>query len=141
VRRASARGHRCSPALAEEVDEGEAEPEGCSAEHERQRRGGAMAIEDGGGELLITRVLESGRELESKGERCGGGQGWFSPFIGAGGAPGRGGNNRLNGFNAIDDWDRLRGGLIKGFKVGEGKCLTSIMRRETKAAGMVRGNE
>jgi hypothetical protein len=39
---------------------------------------------NGGGELLIAQVLESGRELESKGERCGGGWGWCSHFIGVG---------------------------------------------------------
>jgi hypothetical protein len=51
-------------------------------------------VEDGSGELLVA--------LESEGERCGGGWGWCSPFIGTGGAPGSGGNGRLNGFNAID---------------------------------------
>jgi hypothetical protein len=92
-----------------------------------------------GGEILITWVLESGRKLESDGERCGGGRGWCSPFIGAGGASGRGGIGRLNGFNTIDRQEGLRGGLIKGFKAGEGKCLTIITRHEVGAAGMARG--
>jgi hypothetical protein len=45
------------------------------------------------------------RENES-GERCGEAQGGCSPFIGARGAPGRGGravNASVNGFNAIED--------------------------------------
>jgi hypothetical protein len=44
------------------------------------------------------------RENES-GERCGEARGGCSPFIGAGGAPGRGGravNAGVNGFNAIE---------------------------------------
>jgi hypothetical protein len=44
------------------------------------------------------------RENES-GESCGEAQGGCSPFIGAGGAPGRGGravNADINGFNAIE---------------------------------------
>jgi hypothetical protein len=48
-------------------------------------------------------VLE--RENES-GERCGEARGGCSPFIGAGGAPGRGGravNTGVNDFNAIED--------------------------------------
>jgi hypothetical protein len=127
--------------LVGEDEEGEAEPEGCSPEHEWRRRGGATAVEYGGGELLIARVLESGRELESEGERCGGGWGWCSPFIGARGTPRRGGNGWLNGFNAIDSGEGLRGGLIRVFKVGEGKCLIGIMRHETKATGIVRGDK
>jgi hypothetical protein len=43
-----------------------------------------MAAEYGGGELPIVWTLESGRELESEGERCGGGRGCCSPFIGLG---------------------------------------------------------
>jgi hypothetical protein len=52
---------------------------------------------DGGGRWwrkeLITQALESGSELKKEGERCGGGQGSWSPFIGVEGAPGRGGND------------------------------------------------
>jgi hypothetical protein len=45
-------------------------------------------------------------EGNRRGERCGEARGWCSPFIGAGGAPGRGGravNAGVNGFNAIED--------------------------------------
>jgi hypothetical protein len=49
MRCTSARGRRCSSALVGDDKEGEAEPERCSPEHERRRRGGAMAVEDGGG--------------------------------------------------------------------------------------------
>jgi hypothetical protein len=87
------------------------------------------------------RALESGRELAIKRERCGGGRGWCSPFIGEG-ALGRGGNSRLIGFNAIDGGEGLRGGLIGEFKVGAGdKCLTGITRRETGTVGMARCGE
>jgi hypothetical protein len=54
---------------------------------------------------------------------------------------GRGGNDWLNGFNAIDGGEGLRGGLIRGFKAGEVKCLTGIMRRETGAAVMAGGSK
>jgi hypothetical protein len=66
-----------------------------------------MAAEDGGGELLIVLALESGRELESEGERCGGGRGCCSPFIGARGALGRAGNGWFNDFNSIDRMEGL----------------------------------
>jgi hypothetical protein len=55
-------------------------------------------------------------------ERCGEARGGCSPFIGAEGAPGRGGgavNTDVNGFNAIEDYrldERLRRG-IKGGKM------------------------
>jgi hypothetical protein len=39
--RASARGHWCSPAMAEEDERDEAMPERCSMEHMQQRRGDA----------------------------------------------------------------------------------------------------
>jgi hypothetical protein len=48
-RRAGARAHRCSPVVVEEDEPDEAVPEGCSTEHERQRRGGAMEVKNGGG--------------------------------------------------------------------------------------------
>jgi hypothetical protein len=47
-------------------------------------------------------LLERGNE---SGERCGEARGGCSPFIGAGGAPGRGGravNAGINGFNATE---------------------------------------
>jgi hypothetical protein len=44
--RAGARARQCSPTM---VEEDEAVPEGCSPEHERQRRGDAMEAKNGGG--------------------------------------------------------------------------------------------
>jgi hypothetical protein len=46
MRRASARGCWCSSVLAEEDKQGKAEPELVAPDHERRRRGGAMAAED-----------------------------------------------------------------------------------------------
>jgi hypothetical protein len=43
---ASTRGHRCLPALAEEDEQLEVEPEVCSPENERLWRGGATAVEN-----------------------------------------------------------------------------------------------
>jgi hypothetical protein len=71
--------------------------------------------------------------------RGGAGRGWCSPFIRAKGPPGRGGNGQLNGFIAIDGRKGLRRGLNGGFKVGQGKCLISIMRHETGVVGMTGG--
>jgi hypothetical protein len=53
ARRVSIPGHRCSPALVGESEEGEANLDECLPEHERWRSGGMTATEDGGGELLI----------------------------------------------------------------------------------------
>jgi hypothetical protein len=48
ARRASARGHRFSSALAGEDEEDEAEPEAGSPEHERQKSHVAWVLERGG---------------------------------------------------------------------------------------------
>jgi hypothetical protein len=56
--------------------------------------------------VLSEDTAQAGREGNMSGERCGATRGWCSPFIGAGGAPGRGGqavNAGVNGFNAIED--------------------------------------
>jgi hypothetical protein len=52
------------------------------------------------------------RSSGGRGKRGGEGQGFSSPFILAMGALGRdgwGGNDSINGFNAIEDGARLRG--------------------------------
>jgi hypothetical protein len=80
-----ARARRCSPAAVEEDELDEVVLEGCSLEHEHRRRGDAMEAKNSDG-------LSSARG--SSGERGKrGGQGWgcSSPFIGAKGAPRRGG--------------------------------------------------
>jgi hypothetical protein len=54
---------------------------------------------------LGERVAQAGREGNRSGERCGEAREGCSPFIGAGGAPGRGGRELIvgiNGFNAIE---------------------------------------
>jgi hypothetical protein len=54
---------------------------------------------------LGERVAQAGREECVSGERCGEPWEGCSPFIGAGGVPGRGGraiNTSVNGFNAIE---------------------------------------
>jgi hypothetical protein len=59
------------------------------------------------------------RQGKRSGERCGETQWGCSPFIGVGGAPGRGGrggvNAGVNGFNAIEDV----GGFKRGIKGGK----------------------
>jgi hypothetical protein len=65
-----------------------------------------MAVQNEEVAALGERAARAGREGNRSGERCGDAQGGCSPFIGAGGAPGRGGravNNSVNGFNAIED--------------------------------------
>jgi hypothetical protein len=48
VRRASASDHRCSSVVAEEDEQDEAVPEGCSLEHNLQQRGGLTMVKSGG---------------------------------------------------------------------------------------------
>jgi hypothetical protein len=80
---------------------------------------------DGGAELeavaLGEREARAWREAKIGWERCGELRGWCSPFIGVGGAPGRGGrgvNTGVNGFNAIEDG----GGFRRGIKGGKMKA-------------------
>jgi hypothetical protein len=66
-----------------EVGEGEGDeamPMRGSPGHGQRQRSIATSMEDGGGELLVVRALESGRLLESEGKWCGEGPGWCSPF-------------------------------------------------------------
>jgi hypothetical protein len=49
MRNAGARAHRSSPVVAKGDEGDEAVPEGCSPEHERRWRGGAMVVECSGG--------------------------------------------------------------------------------------------
>jgi hypothetical protein len=56
--------------------------------------------------VLGERAAQAGREGNRSGERWGEARGGCSPFIGAGGAPGRRAgvvNAGVNGFNAIED--------------------------------------
>jgi hypothetical protein len=68
---------------------------------------------------LRERKARAWREVKRGWERCGKLRGWCSPFIGVGGAPGRGGrgfNVGVNGFNAIEDGEGFKRG-IKGGKM------------------------
>jgi hypothetical protein len=86
-----ARAHWCSLAVAEEDELDEVVPEGCSPEHELQRRGGAMEAKNGGG-LSLPRGRRKARcSSGERGKRGGEGWGCSPPFIGAEGTPGRGG--------------------------------------------------
>jgi hypothetical protein len=49
VRRAGVRAHQCSPEVVEEDEPDEAVLEGCSPEHELQRRGGVTEVKNGDG--------------------------------------------------------------------------------------------
>jgi hypothetical protein len=50
-----------------------------------------MKVQNGEAAALGERVAQAGREGNGSGERCGEALGGCSPFIGTGGAPGRGG--------------------------------------------------
>jgi hypothetical protein len=92
---------------------------GAQATAERRRR-----------KLRVARALERGSKLESEVARGGGGWGWCSPYIGARGAPGRGGNGQRYWLNAIDGWGGLRRGLTEGFRAGELKLRSDISMLE-----------
>jgi hypothetical protein len=66
---------------------------------------------------LIARLKEGAKELGREGMRCGEDRGSHHPFIGAKGAPGRGGlggNGSINGFNAIEDGGEVKRGELRG---------------------------
>jgi hypothetical protein len=72
---------------------------------ERRRGGRATMMQSGETAALGERVAQAGREGNMSGERCGELWGGCSPFIGAGGAAGRGGravNAGVNVFNTIE---------------------------------------
>jgi hypothetical protein len=51
-RRAGTSAHRCSLVVAEEDEQDEAVPEGCSPEHKQRGRGGTTMVKGGGGSSL-----------------------------------------------------------------------------------------
>jgi hypothetical protein len=62
---------------------------------------------------LVARVKEGAKELGREGMRCGEIRGSHRPFIGAGGAPergGRGSNIGINGINAIEGGGEVKRG-------------------------------
>jgi hypothetical protein len=106
VQRAGARGRQCSPAVAEEDEKGEAEPVSGSLEHDRWWRGGTTKAESGGGSSSAREWRRVRENSGVRGEGAGFSRGSDHPFIGAEGRRG-GGNDKSNGFNAIDG----RGGV------------------------------
>ncbi len=61
----------------------------------------------------LARAKESMKELGREGMRCGESRGSHRPFIGAGGAPERGGwgsNGGVNGINALEGGDEVKRG-------------------------------
>jgi hypothetical protein len=63
---------------------------------------------------LVARVKEGAKELGREGMRCGERPGSHRPFIGAGGAPKRGGqgsNGGVNGVNAIEGGGEVKRGI------------------------------
>jgi hypothetical protein len=79
-----ARGRHCSPVMAEEDKQGKAVSEGCSLEHERRCRGGAMTVKSDGGlnSAWERRRGRASSRARGKGTRCSGGG--ARPFIGGG---------------------------------------------------------
>jgi hypothetical protein len=63
---------------------------------------------------LVARAKEGSKELGKEGMRCGESRGSHRPFIGAGGAPERGGwgsNGGVNGVNAIEGGAEVKKGI------------------------------
>jgi hypothetical protein len=66
---------------------------------------------------LVARAKEGAKELGIVGMRCGESRGSHRPFIGAGGAPergGRGSNGDINGINAIEGGGEVKRGIKEG---------------------------
>jgi hypothetical protein len=80
-----------SPAGAQNGEGGTGSSIRASPGLERRRGGRAMTMQSGEMAALGERVAQAGREGSVSGERCGELWGGCSPFIGAGGAAGRGG--------------------------------------------------
>jgi hypothetical protein len=80
-----------SPAGAQNGEGGTGSSIRASAGLERHRGGRAMMMQSGETVVLGERVAQVGRERSVRGDMCGELWGGCSPFIGAGGAAGRGG--------------------------------------------------
>jgi hypothetical protein len=94
-----------SPVGAQNGEGSEGNSARVSSELGRRCGGRAMTVQNGEAAALGERVAQPGREGNRIGERCGEARGGCSPFVGAGGAPGRGGRELIidvNGFNAIE---------------------------------------
>jgi hypothetical protein len=94
-----------SPAGAQNREGSEENSARVSPELRRCCGGRAMEVQNGEVVALGERKARAWREAKRGWERCGELLGWCSPFIGVGGAPGRGGRELIagvNGFNAIE---------------------------------------
>jgi hypothetical protein len=80
-----------SPARAQQREERTGSSIRASPGLEQRRGGRAMMVQNGEAVALGERAAQAGREGNRSGQRCGEARGGCSPFIGVGGAPGRGG--------------------------------------------------
>jgi hypothetical protein len=78
-----------SPAGAQNGDESEGNSARASPELGRHCESWAMVVQNREAAALSEDTAQVSREGKEAGEWCGATQGWCSPFIGAGGAPGR----------------------------------------------------
>jgi hypothetical protein len=83
--------HGSSPAGAQQREGNAGNSARASPGLGRRRGGRAMAVQNGEAAVLGERAAQAGREGNRSRERCGEARGGCSPFIGAGGAPARGG--------------------------------------------------
>jgi hypothetical protein len=87
---------------------------------------------------LVARVKEGVKELGREGIRCSEGRGSRRPFIGAGGASeggGRGSNDGVNGFNAIEDGGDVKRGIKGGNDGGASNGMGGIQGWSWAAQG------
>jgi hypothetical protein len=83
--------HQSSPAGAQKGERSTGSSTWASPELERRCGGRATAVQNREVAALGEDTAQAWRERKRSGGRCGATRGWCSPFIRAGGAPGRGG--------------------------------------------------
>jgi hypothetical protein len=96
---------QCSPAGAQNGEGSQGNSARVSPELGQGCGGRATVVQNGETAGLGERKARAWRETKRGWERCGELWGWCSPFIGAKGAPGRGGRELItgiNGFNTIE---------------------------------------
>jgi hypothetical protein len=90
ARRTGARSHQCSPVAVEEGEPDEAVSEGCSLEHERWRRGSAMAKKTGSGLSSQQERRKAQGCSGARGKRGGEGRRYSGVYIRGQGSTGEG---------------------------------------------------
>jgi hypothetical protein len=93
--------HQSSPVGAQKGERSTGSSAWASPELGRRCGGWAMVVRNQEAAALGEDTAQVWRERKRSGGRCGATQGWCSPFIGAGGAPGRGGRGGLSFTNVI----------------------------------------